>query len=176
MTYPFKREPEYNESEFSILQHKAIEEIMELKLQNNREESLKISLDWVDKTNAYHKLEEERSTLEGLSQLYYLIACDLNYLNRQADIIQYHEKSIKSMQKCCNLEFSGLYIEALAAGHFQYALHLDEGGQSVKALSEAIKSLDLLNGLREQVDYGFGSSIDDNMKVVEEFIIELQSS
>ncbi len=176
MAYPFKREPELNESEFSILQHKAIEEIMELKFQNNREESLKLSLEWVEKTNAYHRQEEKRSTLEGLSKLYYLIACDLNYLEKQEDLMQYHQKSIESMRKCCNLEFSSLYMEELAGGLFQFASLLHEFNQTEKALSEAHESLYILNLLIEQLGDNFNLMLNDNKTAVEEFINELQSS
>jgi len=176
MTYPFKREPEYNESEFSILQHKAIEEIMELKLQNNREESLKMSQAWIDKTNTYHKLEEERSTLAGLSKLYYLLACDLEYLDKKERLIQYLEKSIAWMQKCCNLEFSSIYQEELAGILFHYATHLNEVDQTEKALSEAHKGLHILESLIGQLGDDFNLRLSDNRTVVKEFINELLSS
>jgi hypothetical protein len=173
MSYPFQRDPELSESDFSILQHKAIEEIMDLKLKNKKEESLKISQDWVDRSNAYPNLNQERSTLEGLSKLYYFIACDLEFFERFEEALPFHKKSIDAMEKCCAISFSQLYFEVLAIGHYLYAIQLEQSGKNEIALSEAQKSLQLLDYLIEHPDNEFNNELAENKNLVEEFINDL---
>jgi len=173
MSYPFQRDPELSESDFSILQHKAIEEIMDLKLKNKKEDSLKISQDWVDRSNAYPNLNEERSTLEGLSKLYYFIACDLEFFERFEEALPFHKKSIDAMEKCCAISFSQLYFEVLAIGHYLYAIQLEQSGKNEIALSEAQKSLQLLDYLIEHPDNEFNNELAENKNLVEEFINDL---
>jgi len=175
MAYPFQREPEFSESEFSIIQHKAIEEIIALKQLNNREESIKTTLKWIVQTNAYQNLHNERSTLEGLSKLYYFIACDHQALNRPEQSLRYHEKSITAMEKCCAIQFSQLYTEELANGYFQYAKKLEELGHSNRALSEAIKCRQILDSLIQLSNNEFNIEIEENRSIVEEFINEMQN-
>jgi hypothetical protein len=173
MSYPFQRDPELSESDFSILQHKAIEEIMDLKLKNKKEESLKISQDWVDRSNAYPNLNQERSTLEGLSKLYYFIACDLEFFERFEEALPFHKKSIDAMEKCCAISFSQLYFEVLAISHYLYARQLEQSGKNEIALSEAQKSLQLLDYLIDRPDNEFNNELAENKNLVEEFINDL---
>ena len=171
--YPFKREPESSESKFSIKQHEAIEEIMNLKDDNKREDSLKLSLSWVKKSNIYPQLNEERSSLEGLSKLYSFIAVDLMVLEKHEESLPFYQKSIEAMVQCCEKSFSQLYCQELAAAHFQYASQLEFLNQKEKALLEAQKSLQIFNSLIERPFYELDISIEDDKRVVEEFIAEL---
>lgn len=176
MAYPFQREPELSESNFSILQHKAIEEIMDLKLKNKRDESLKISLEWINKSTTYPNINEERSTLEGLSKLYYFVACDLEIQGKSNVALPYHEKSNEIMEKCCSLIYSQLYSEELANGYYLYARKLVESGNIEKALTKAQKSLNLFYYLINQPGYEFNVELEDGKNNVEEFIDELTQS
>jgi len=175
MAYPFKREPEISESDFSINQHKAIEEIMYFERKNKIEESLKLSLEWIDNSNAYSNLNVERSSLEGLSKLYYLVACDLKILGRHEESLQFYENSNDTMEKCCAISFSLIYLQILASGYFLYAIQLKKTGQDKKALSEAQKSLQLTDILIEQPGNECNIVLKDNKEVIEEFINELLS-
>ena len=173
MEYPFEREPELSESDFSIQQHQSIERIMNLKIDDKREESLKASLSWVEKSINYPFLFSERSTLEGLSRLYSFIVTELEMLEKYDKALIYSEKAIDAMSKCCAFSYSQLYTRELAGDLYQHASLLALLNKNKDALQYAEKSLRVLNIIVDRPDYEPNVNIEDDITNVEEFINEL---
>lgn len=175
MEYPFEKEPELSESDFSIKQHQSIEEIMNLKIDDKRDESLKSSLIWVEKSIHYPFLFIERSTLEGLSRLYSFIVTDLEVSEKYIEALTYSEKAIDAMSKCCALNYSQLYTRDLSGICYQHANLLTLLNKNEDALQYAEKSLKILNSIVNRPDYEPNVNIEDDITNVEEFIYELNA-
>ncbi|HUX59359.1 MAG TPA: hypothetical protein VMV77_20470 [Bacteroidales bacterium] len=165
-------ELEISELDFPNLQHKAIEEILNLKANDKREEAHGLSLLWINKSTSYIYIYEDCISLEGLSRIYFFVANDFNSFEKHEEALIFYEKSLKTMEKCCEINSSQTYIHDLAAMHYHYANQLELLNQKAKALLEAQKSLQLLNHLIEQ-SY-LGVQIEDEKNDVEKLIANLK--